>query len=628
VPHPEQQFRWVWQLSAAPAALWPLVSNTDRFNRDCGYPAVTQVPRTGSEIASAPPTRRLRTSIAGVTIEWDESAFEWVESQRFGVERVYSRGPLARMVVNCALEPDGTGTRLVYDMRVTPSGILGRVAAPLTIGRQAGATMARVIREYDRLAQQGVRHSTLAKPPKLPPAAAERLAQLASDLVSRHRQPTALVSRLHDFIRSADDLSVSRMRAHALADDWRTDRRETLPLFLHATRVGLLDFNWETVCPHCRGAKPGVRSLEAVQPDAHCDSCGVDFTANFDQTLELTFTPNPAIRPVAQAEYCVGGPQVTPHIVAQQRLGANTATTIRLLAAPGRYRVRTSANNVQQAFRIAADGLSTAEMETGRSIAEFSIAPGGELSIRNTTAQSCLVTIEHLAWTDQATTATEVTSLQIFRDLFSREVLRPGEKISVRSITLVFTDLKDSTQMYRDLGDAPAFGRVLTHFEILKTAVANEGGSIVKTMGDAIMAVFPRPLAGVRAVLQAKRWLAHPTEFPLPRDAHIPPESLAPLALKAGVHSGACLAINQNDRLDYFGTTVNVAARLCGQCTGEDIVLSAAVCVDPEVRAFFAASGAPMGKPESVRLKGLADATFDIFRIRLAEQPERAQPNV
>jgi class 3 adenylate cyclase len=88
-------------------------------------------------------------------------------------------------------------------------------------------------------------------------------------------------------------------------------------------------------------------------------------------------------------------------------------------------------------------------------------------------------------WSDQAATAADVTTLQVFRDLFSSEVLRPGEEIFVGATTLMFTDLRNSTKLYREIGDAPAFGRVREYFEILEQAVAAEGGSIVKTMGDA-----------------------------------------------------------------------------------------------------------------------------------------------
>mgnify|MGYP003349481261 CR=1 FL=1 len=70
---------------------------------------------------------------------------------------------------------------------------------------------------------------------------------------------------------------------------------------------------------------------------------------------------------------------------------------------------------------------------------------------------------------------------------------------------VVITDLKNSTQLYREIGDAPAFGRVLTHFEILKAAVAAEGGCLVKKMGDAVLAAFPRPLPALRAVCPRPR---------------------------------------------------------------------------------------------------------------------------
>src|SRR5476649_1329128 len=131
--HPEQHFRWTWNLSAPPEALWPLVSNTDRFNRDCGYPSVTLVPSGDSSSAASAQAgrvtnaRRLRASVMGIVIEWDELAFEWLAPRRYGVERTYYSGPVARMVMTCALDPraDG-GTTLTYDMRLTHESLLGR----------------------------------------------------------------------------------------------------------------------------------------------------------------------------------------------------------------------------------------------------------------------------------------------------------------------------------------------------------------------------------------------------------------------------------------------------------------------------------------------------------------------
>ncbi len=627
MPYLEQHFRWTFELRAPPVALWPLVSNTDRFNRDCGYPPVTVVPAS-ADAGPKPVTnaRRLRARVAGMTIEWDELAFEWLAPHRYGVERTYLSGPVAKMLMFCELAPGAaSGTTLTYDMRLTPSSLFGRLALPFSIGKQARVTTERVFRKYDGFALAGQRASQLAQRPRLAVGADARLAAAARTLTTEAAQPVPLVDKLTAFIAEADDLAAARIRPHVLADEWRAGRRETLQLFLHATRAGLLDFSWDLICPHCRGAKVAHSSLVGLKPVAHCDSCNVDFTANFDQSVELTFTPNAAVRAVVRADYCVGGPQVTPHIVAQQTLGPGERRALRLALAPGRYRVRSPGIAVQHAFRVEPGAAPEASLTLGAApagslskppFAEPAVAPDGELTLVNASPGKYLAIVEQTAWSDQAATAAEVTSLQLFRDLFSREVLRRGERISVGTMTVVFTDLKNSTQLYRDIGDAPAFGRVLTHFEILKAAVAAEGGCIVKTMGDAIMAVFPRPVAALRAMVHAQRWLARPTDFALPADVPVPPSSLQPLALKAGIHCGPCLAINQNDRLDYFGTTVNITARLCTLGTGADLVLSAAARTDHEVAAHLAtpASGLTLAL-EKTLLKGFGDEAFEVWRV-------------
>ncbi|TMJ96538.1 MAG: adenylate/guanylate cyclase domain-containing protein [Actinobacteria bacterium] len=188
------------------------------------------------------------------------------------------------------------------------------------------------------------------------------------------------------------------------------------------------------------------------------------------------------------------------------------------------------------------------------------------------------------------------------RDLFSSEALRPGEPIAVGTLTVVFTDLRDSTRFYREVGDAPAFGSVMEHLDVLRAAVGEEEGAVVKAMGDAIMAAFVRPVGALRAVLRVQRELASPSA------------GKRPLLLKAGMHSGPCIAITQNERLDYFGSTVNVAARLVDLSSGSDVVVSEAVLEDPEVAAELAGSG--MGaEPFEATLKGLEGERFALFRL-------------
>ncbi len=186
-----------------------------------------------------------------------------------------------------------------------------------------------------------------------------------------------------------------------------------------------------------------------------------------------------------------------------------------------------------------------------------------------------------------------MTALQTFRDLFAAEALRAGEPISVGTLTVAFTDLRGSTRYYRDVGDARAFGSVLVHLDALRDAVVEHGGSVVKAMGDAIMAVFPRPSAAVEAMLSAQDVVAG-----------------KPLALKVGIHTGPCIAVNQNGVLDYFGSTVNLAARLVTLSSGEDVIVSGAVLDDPEVRALELPA-----VPAGGALKGFEGETLSLWRV-------------
>jgi adenylate cyclase len=195
-----------------------------------------------------------------------------------------------------------------------------------------------------------------------------------------------------------------------------------------------------------------------------------------------------------------------------------------------------------------------------------------------------------------------VTALQMFRDLFSSEALRPGEQISVGTLTVLFTDLRNSTQLYREIGDATAFGRVMNHFDVLRKEIADHDGAIVKTIGDAVMAVFRSSVDALNAMLKAQRTLADP------------PAGTMPLTLKAGLHTGPCIAVTLNDRLDYFGSTVNMAARLEGLSTGSDVIISGAVYDDAKVRKLIESEDLSAVEFD-MALKGFEEERFELWRV-------------
>ncbi len=608
MPYQEFHYKWEYDLQSSPEELWPLVADTNRFNRDTGLPTVEVVKKDGeSRLASA--RRRLRFFKFGMPIEWEEKPFEWVRPFRFGVERLYLKGPVAsmRVLADMQLRPEG-GTRLTYEVWATPRNAIGRTAIPLQIGVLASRSFAAAIRRYDKLTIKGGAPLYQQVRPEFSPGGRARLEALCQKLVSQGASQK-IVDRLEELIAQADDLTLARIRPYTLADYWNLPRIDFLETCLWATRVGLLDLQWDMICPHCRGAAQSSRSLSGIHSDAYCESCNIDFKVNFDQSVELTFRPNAAVRQIEAHQFCVGGPQLTPHIVAQLNVGAGATRSLQPALEMGRYRLRTSDMAGGQYLASASYGSSEMTLRAdpnGWSREESVVSLSPSLKLENATDVEQLFILERMAWSDQAATAAEVTALQVFRDLFSNEALRPGEQISVGSLTMLFTDLRGSTQLYREIGDAPAFGRVMSHFDLLREAIKEEDGALVKTIGDAVMAVFRRPAAALRAILKAQESLAAPTD------------GSRPLLLKVGIHAGPCIAVTLNDRLDYFGGTVNLAARLEGLSTGGDVIVSSVVFADPEVTELLEqAENRLSAEPFEIKVKGFDEERFQLWRIKM-----------
>jgi len=603
----EFHYRWEFELQSSPEQLWPLVANTNRFNRDTGVPPVEQA-GNGQETVNA--RLHLRLFVFGLPVEWEEQPFEWIKPYRFGVVRRYIKGPMAEMRVLAELTPkENGGTHLTFQVFAKPKSLLGVMAIPVQIGILSKRSFAAAFRRYDQLAASG--QPALFQPfePKFAPGGRERLSLLGEKLRSQIATPT-LAGKLIETLAQADELTLSRIRPFALADYWKAPRKEVLTICLQATRIGLLDLQWELICPHCRGAVQTASSLAGVHSQAECAGCNIDFTVNFDRSVELTFRPNPSIRQVETRSFCMGGPEITPHVMAQQLIPAGTKRDLQLPLEEGRYRLRTLALPGGQFLAATAEGKEEVTLQAaaeGWLSNELQLSLRPSLRFENTTNSEQLFILERMAWSDQAATAAEVTALQIFRDLFANEALRPGDQISVGSLTVLFTDLRNSTQMYREIGDATAFGHVMNHFDVLKQAIAEEDGALVKTIGDAVMAVFRRPASALRAMLKAQQTLASP------------PEGMQKLTLKAGLHTGPCIAVTLNDRLDYFGSTVNMAARLEGLSNGNDVIVSTEVCADPEVKELLANPATELIATRfEAPLKGFQHESFELWRVARA----------
>ena len=562
-------------LNATPAQLWPLISDTSRVNRLIGLPAFSQ-PEPDGDLSQI-----IHATYIGLPVSWREYPFQWVSEQWHEVERVFFAPiPIERIITSTTLSAKGAQTLVEVRVRLVNRNPLGWAAARLLVGR-------RLLRDVVRVYQQFAAAAQVASNAPMPISFRARVneARLVRGLESLARTSVApsLIDQLGAHLSNADDSEVLKMRPFALAEQWQAERLAVLKLCLYATRSGLLELEWDVICPNCRGTSVRMQHLGDLTSEAHCPACNIRYGVNFDEAVELRFSVSPEIRAATDVSFCIGGPANTRHIRAQLRIPAGTTLISRFNLPVGSYRLRNlrDQHSTQLEIEAAASATTTHITATNAGIVckPYALAAGDcELHITNSGATDLLLVVEERAWTRLAASAALVTTLDEFRMLFSSEVLAPGLGLAVRNLTFLFSDLKDSTTMYDTLGDAPAYARVRDHFSLLRTIIGDWRGALVKTIGDAVMAVFANPEDAVEAALEIQR------EFIAGEIAQGRPA----LRVKLGIHRGSCIAVNANDLLDYFGSTVNVAARIQNESIGGDIVVSQAVLNDPSVQTVLA----------------------------------------
>ena len=200
-------------------------------------------------------------------------------------------------------------------------------------------------------------------------------------------------------------------------------------------------------------------------------------------------------------------------------------------------------------------------------------------------------------------------TLQTFRDLFPKEGVPPRESLIIRQVTILFTDLAGSTELYSRQGDTQAYSLVNQHFQVLFQAVDQQGGAIIKTIGDAIMAAFTNPINAVNAALSMQQQMTALNQ-----------QLTAPevLTLKVGLDMGACVCVNLNSQMDYFGMTVNRAARVQSLSQGSDIVLTDTLWTEAQdILSNYAQT------QEQVELKGV-DQPVVIHRVAVGSTPRNS----
>jgi class 3 adenylate cyclase len=444
-----------------------------------------------------------------------------------------------------------------------------------------------------------------------------------------------IVDMLLRFVESAPDEELGRINAIALAEKLELPVDKTIDALVHATKLGLFEISWNLLCPGCGGVLDACASLRGVKTTEYdCALCAAAYSPSLDEMVEVTFTVSPQLRRIAEhtpdsmsvVDYYrrvyFSNALELPRGQNWQELW-NEFTLEAEIIQPGEkviLSIQLPAEFiilfepvVHAATFIDVKGEATRERrelsivytESGSSTRTITMAPGPlRITLENRTGRRIVPGLFvagekfHTLFENrrQILTAKRLFTSQTFRDLYRTDTLDVDQRLRIANLTVLFTDLKGSTELYDRVGDLAAYDLVRQHFRVLAEVVREHSGAVVKTIGDAVMATFSESSSGINAAIAMRNAI----------DQLNSKRGSEDLLVKIGLHEGPCLAVVSNERLDYFGQAVNIAARVQGLATERPIFATASIVENEQVRAMLAAGGHSI-EPRRAMLRGIAD---------------------
>ncbi|SHG37492.1 adenylate/guanylate cyclase domain-containing protein [Bradyrhizobium erythrophlei] len=445
----------------------------------------------------------------------------------------------------------------------------------------------------------------------------------------------AVADAIRELIENGADHELNRINLLDFSKRTGLDEERVISGFLHASRLGLFDLTWNVLCPGCGGVLDAHSTLKSLRPeDYHCGLCACGYEASVDEQVEVAFTVSPRIRRIAAHDpntlplweyfkqvFWSSGVDFNEEsfaalsndvVLDALELPAGEKATMSLQLPAEFIIVFEPVTHAAQFIDV--QGEPTKERQqlslmynktpspTGGTI---TMRPGPlRLSLDNQAGVRVLPSVfiaaealHHLIGKRKPfLTAKRMLTNQTFRDVFKADNLNIDQRLKITSLTFLFTDLKGSTALYERVGDLAAFDLVRAHFHALLEIISSEKGAVVKTIGDAVMATFVRP---EHAIVAGLRMRAAMTALNAERGT-------GDLVVKIGIHEGPCLAVMLNERQDYFGQTVNIAARVQNLSTSQEIHITGSVLDAPAVATILEKQAIkPIQKQAALR--GIAD---------------------
>ncbi|MCX7997922.1 MAG: adenylate/guanylate cyclase domain-containing protein, partial [Leptospiraceae bacterium] len=518
------KLEWEIQVNVPLEKVWNYVSNTDRINKAMGFDEVTYklIPSEfGGTVLYG------TTKDGGLTSVYREYPFEWVEGQFVKVYREYTQGIFKKMIFSIQYFPNSTSFTARFLIAAELKTSLLKPILTFQAKKKIIPKFNQIflnVEKFHKGETKEVYPKKDVNDTKVFHEILKKLEQIPSNPILREK--------IAHLISNSFDEDLLKIRIKKLSKQLGENSKEVLRFFLQGARLGIFDVNYDILCPSCRGSKSSSKHLFELKEKVHCPSCNIEYGSEFDRNVEVTFTPNPSLKNINAKLYCFGGPGTTPHIRAQIRVEPNSKEKISFYFKSGEYKI-TSLQTNQTLYLSVASQFQKIPKISYPSQGHLEVAEGEvEIEFENQNSYEIVCKVARDYFAEEILTAHEITTLQEFRDLFSSEVLRPDQEIAIQSLCILFTDLEGSTKFYNENGDALAYKIVSEHFDILIKNAYKYEGAVVKTIGDAILAVFRIPINALRYAIDVQR------EFEELRKKY--PQNN--MKLKVGLHMGPVIA--------------------------------------------------------------------------------------
>lgn len=584
-----------WRLDSSPQELWPYVSNTERLNRAVGLQAVSyRTDKTADGLM-----RKLGSiRIAGLKIEWQEHPFEWVEAQRMGVLREFEAGPFRWYSSFVELVPcENGGTQLRQTIRIEPQGVMGRLIASVEVGWKAGRALDRVYRRIDETLQQS-RNAPLVDAfeprPRVSAMTLQRLEQRILNAIKLGVRAEA-AHILKEYILAAAPQTLAQLRPLELADQLKIPVDECLDLCIVAASCGILQLQWDVLCPTCRAPASTTQMLAEINQHTGCEACDTEFASNVASAIEMVFRVHPEIRQADAGQYCIGGPVHSRHVVTQLRIAPDQRIELAVPMAPGDYLLRIPGRLQTQSIRARSQAAPSSYDHRLSQIGDALHTPVVRtgpvtLALTNDTHKPQTVRLERTISRDTVVTAAMASALPRFRELFPDQVFSRENTVASEELTLVAIRVTSAEELYARHGDTEAYRILQAVLRTAETCISGQQGSVIKSTGETLLGSFRDCDTATLAALEVEQRLAEETP------------TLGVKMLTA-VHRGPLLVTTLNGKLDYFGSTVRDLLTLVETSSDDGVIITDSVFTDVSVQASLLAVEGRLTSINSVSLR-------------------------